>query len=105
MSSPGHDAALGATYALRWSLARARRLRTASCEGAGMARSRRGTRVRSPGITVRRALDRARRLTAGLAPTGRWPLALGIAATVLASMLGPTAPVRAATAPDPAARL
>ena len=39
--------------------------------------------------TVRHALDRAHRLLAGLVPSGRGPLAFGIAATVFLSALGP----------------
>src|SRR5215218_7153118 len=106
MSSSGHDASSGGTYALRWSQARARRLRSASCVSAPTtAPSKRGMRVTSLGVTVRHVLDRARRLTAGLAPNGRWPLAVAMAAGVLVSAAGPTAPARADTPSDPAARL
>jgi hypothetical protein len=59
--------------------------------------------------TVRRALDRARRRPTALARPGRWPLVLGLAATLLMSALVPPAPVRAADPlpepPKPAARV
>jgi hypothetical protein len=57
------------------------------------------------GATLRRALDRARRLTARLSPPGRWPLAFAIAASLLVSALGPPAPLHADPPPDPSARL
>jgi hypothetical protein len=62
---------------------------------------------------VRRARDRARRLSIGLSLIGRWPVALALLAGLLASALGPPAPARAdppdpatrAASPDPAARI
>jgi len=57
--------------------------------------------VKSLGISVRHALHKARRLTTGLAPTGRRPSVVGMAASALVVAVPSPQPKPAGSRPEP----
>jgi hypothetical protein len=61
--------------------------------------------MRSFAINLRHMLGRARRVTVRLALTGRWPLSLGIAATLFATPVGPMVQAYPSEPSPPNARL